>query len=102
MPPPFGGILKGQLAARARVPPFGLAPDQVAGACAAIAARTVARKASIVTSAPLRSACQKVQPLQAGRPWASAPILWIDPVAGASASGPSGSTAAMRLSAAAA
>jgi oligoendopeptidase F len=35
-----------------------------------------ARKRSISTRPPARSACQKVQPLQAGRPWARAPILW--------------------------
>ena len=42
------------------------------------------RKSSMLTSLPARSTCQKVQPLQAGRPCASAPILWIEPTAGPS------------------
>ena len=29
---------------------------------------------------PLRSACQNIQPLQAGAPWTAAPTLWIEPL----------------------
>jgi len=42
---------------------------------ACIAPRMTVRKSSIAASLPSRSMCQKVQPLQAGRPCASAPIL---------------------------
>ena len=56
---------------------------------ARISARMSARKSSIGASAPARSTCQKVQPLQAGSPCASAPILWIEPIAGPSVSAPS-------------
>ena len=48
-----------------------------------------ARKSSIETNSPARSTCQKVQPLHAGKPWTSAPILWIEPTAGPSVSAPS-------------
>ncbi len=44
-------------------------------AAARIEARMAARKSSIETSPPARSTCQNVQPLHAGRPWTSAPIL---------------------------
>ncbi len=44
---------------------------------------------------PYRSTCQKVQPLQAGRPCASAPTLWIEPTAGPSTSVPSARTIAL-------
>ena len=44
-------------------------------AAARIEARMLARKSSIETSPLARSTCQNVQPLQAGRPWTSAPIL---------------------------
>ena len=37
------------------------------------------RSASSGASAPSRSTCQKVQPLQAGAPCTAAPILWIEP-----------------------
>ena len=50
-------------------------------AASRIAARMVARKSSIGARRPPRSTCQKVQPLQAGSPWTSAPILWIEPTA---------------------
>ncbi len=38
------------------------------------------------------STCQKVQPLQASRPWASAPMPWIEPTASPSDSAPSART----------
>ena len=56
---------------------------------AAISALISPRSASSSSSPPSRSTCQKVQPLQAGRPCASAPTLWIEPTAGPSTSVPS-------------
>ena len=41
--------------------------------CRRAACRSGARR-------PLRSMCQKVQPLQASAPWTSAPTRWIEPV----------------------
>ena len=63
-------------------------------AAARIMARMLARKSSIGVSRPARSTCQKVQPLQAGSPCTSAPILWIEPIAGPAASAPSARTSA--------
>ena len=60
------------------------------------ASRRARRRASrrCDVSPPARSTCQKVQPLQAGRPCTSAPILWIEPTAGPSVSAPSARTSA--------
>ena len=45
----------------------------------AISARNSARSASIEMRPSAVSTCQKVQPLQASRPCASAPMRWIEP-----------------------
>ena len=56
--------------------------------------RKAARSESIGSSRPAHSQCQKVQPLQAGRPCTSAPILWIEPTISPTATAPSARTSA--------
>ena len=53
------------------------------------------RSASIEISPFGVSRCQKVQPLQASRPCASAPMRWIEPTASPSATAPSARTSAL-------
>ena len=61
-------------------------------AASAISARTCARNSSISVRPFGVSTCQKVQPLQASSPCASAPMRWIEPTVSPSDTAPSART----------
>src|SRR5437879_6182883 len=61
---------------------------------AAISERISARNSSISFRPFLVSMCQKVQPLQAPEPWATAPMRWIEPTLSPSMMAPSARTSA--------
>src|SRR4029078_11981885 len=64
-------------------------------AASAISERITARKASIGVRPFDVSTCQKVQPLQASRPCAKAPMRWIEPTVPSSDTAPSARTSAL-------
>ena len=59
-----------------------------------ISARILARSVSIAARPFVVSKCQKVQPLQASIPCASAPMRWIEPTLSPSMMAPSARTSA--------
>ena len=70
-------------------------PEPAYSAASAISARICARNSSISIRPFGVSRCQKVQPLQASRPCATAPIRWIEPTVSPIETAPSARTMAL-------